>query len=83
MPIIIRAHGNDSTNDLIKKFKKVTIATDVVQIVKDRRYYQKPSKIKAVKNTEMRRLKKRARSLKKLKNISPQVIARIEERLNS
>lgn len=83
MPIIIKAHGNDSTNDLIKKFKKVTIATDVVQIVKDRRYYQKPSKIKAVKNTEMRRLKKRARSLKKLKNISPQVIARIEERLNS
>jgi ribosomal protein S21 len=83
LPIIIRAQGNDSTSDLIKKFKKITVATDIVQIVKDRRYYQKPSKIKAVKNTEMRRLKKRARSLKRLKNISPQVLARIEERLSS
>ncbi len=83
MPIIIKAQGNDSTNDLIKKFKKITVATDIVQIVKDRRYYQKPSKIKAVKNTEMRRLRKRARSLKKLKNISPQVLARIDDRLSS
>ncbi len=83
MPIIIRAQGNDSTSDLIKKFKKVTVATDIVQIVKDRRYYQKPSKVKAVKNTEMRRLKKRARSLKRLKNISPQVLTRIEERLSN
>lgn len=83
MPIIIRAQNNDSTSDLIKKFKKISIATDIVQIVKDRRYYQKPSKIKAVRNTELRRLKKRARSLKKLKNISPQVMTRIAERLSS
>jgi len=83
LPIIIRAQNNDSTSDLIKKFKKISIATDIVQIVKDRRYYQKPSKIKAVRNTELRRLKKRARSLKKLKNISPQVMTRIAERLSS
>ncbi len=82
MPIIIKAQNNDSTGDLIKKFKKISVATDIVQIVKDRRYYQKPSKLKAVRNTEMRRLKKRARSLKRLKNISPQVMARIEERLS-
>lgn len=83
MPIIIKAQGNDSTNDLIKKFKKATIATDVVQIVKDRRYYQKPSRIRAVHKIEMNRLRKRSRSLKKMKNISPQVLARMEERLSN
>lgn len=83
MPIIIKAQGNDSTNDLIKKFKKVTIATDIVQTVKDRRYYQKPSKVRAARTIEIKRLQKRARSLKKMKNVSPQVIARIQERISS
>ncbi len=83
MPIIIKAQGNDTTGDLIKKFKKITIATDIVQKVKDRRYYQKPSKVKAIRLTEMRRLKKRARALKHMKNVSPQVLTRIQERLSS
>jgi ribosomal protein S21 len=83
MPIIIKAQGNDTTGDLIKKFKKITIATDIVQKVKDRRYYQKPSKKKAIRETESRRLRRRMRSLKKMKNVSPQVITRIQERLNT
>jgi ribosomal protein S21 len=83
MPIIIKAQGNDSTSDLIKKFKKISVATDIVQMVKDRRYYMKPSRVRAVHKTEMRRLRKRARSLKKLKNISPQVLTRINERLSA
>lgn len=83
MPIIIKAQGNDSTSDLIKKFKKVSVAIDIVQMVKDRRFYLKPSQIRAVHKTEMRRLRKRARSLKKLKNISPQVMTRINERLSA
>ncbi len=52
-------------------------------MVKDRRYYQKPSKIKAVRQTEKRRLRKRIRGLKKMKNISPQVLQKIEERLSN
>lgn len=83
LPIIVKAQGNESTNDLIKKFKKATISVDIVQLVKDRRYYQKPSKIKAVYQTELRRLRKRSRSLKKQKNISPQALARIDERLST
>ena len=82
LPIIIKAQANDSTSDVIKRFKKASIATDIVQIVKDRRYYRKPSRLRAVHTIEMIRLRKRARSLKKLKNISPQVLARIAERLN-
>ncbi|HYD35678.1 MAG TPA: 30S ribosomal protein S21 [Vitreimonas sp.] len=83
MPIIIKAQGNDSTNDLIKKFKKVVVATDIVQTVKDRRYYQKPSRVKAVRTIEKKRLQKRVRSLKRMKNVSPQVLTRIQERINS
>ena len=83
MPIIVKAKKSESTNDLIRKFKKLTAAADVVQIVKDRRYFQKPSKIKSVKTSEMRRLEKRARSLKRMKNISPQVLAKINQRLGN
>jgi ribosomal protein S21 len=82
LPIIIKPHGSDSTGDLIKRFKKAIIATDIVQKVKDRRYYQKPSQVKAVQTIQKKRLQKRTRSLKKMKNISPQVIARLEERIN-
>lgn len=83
MPIVIKAHGNDSTNDLIKKFKKVTVATDIVQRVKDRRYYQKPSRVRAQQTIEVSRLKKRARSLKRMKNVSPHVLSRLQERLSA
>ncbi len=82
LPIIIKAQGSDSTGDLIKKFKKATIATDIVQKVKDRRFYQKPSKVRAIHKIEINRLRKRMRSLKKMKNISPQVIQRIDDRIN-
>jgi ribosomal protein S21 len=83
LPIIIKAQGSDSTNDVIKKFKKVMIATDIVQRVKDRRYYIKPAKLKAQKTIEHARLQKRARSLKKMKNVAPQVLVRMKERLGS
>lgn len=83
MPIIIRAKKTESTNDLIRKFKKLTAAADIVQIVKDRRYFQKPSSIRAGKVAEMSRLERRARSLKKTKNVSPQAIAKINQRLGS
>lgn len=83
LPIVIRAKKNQSTSDLIRQFKKAVAATGVVQIVKDRRYFQKPSKIKSLKTAEHSRLKKRAHSLKKTKNISPIAIAKIRARLGS
>ena len=54
-----------------------------MQIVKDRRYFQKPSKIKSIKTAEKSRLRKRAHSLAKTKNISPLVIAKIRARLGA
>jgi ribosomal protein S21 len=83
LPIIVYAKKTESTNDLIRKFKKMTAAADIVQIVKDRRYFQKPSSIRAAKTADMSRLERRARSLKKTKNVSPQAIAKINQRLGS
>lgn len=82
MPIIVKAQGNDSTHDVIKKFKKAVANTDIVQQAKDRRYYTKPSQQRAVRKTEIRRLRKRSRALKRMKNVSPIALGRIMERLN-
>ncbi|MBP7740692.1 30S ribosomal protein S21 [Candidatus Woesebacteria bacterium] len=82
MPIIIKAKAGDSTNDLIKKFKKAVVNSDIVQKARDRKYYVKPSQERAVKKTEKRRLRKRSRSLKKMKNISQTALQRISERLS-
>jgi ribosomal protein S21 len=69
VPIIIKAKGDDHTGDLIKKFKKIIAATNIIQVVKDRKYYMKPSEVRTVRQNELRRMKKRLRSLKKMKNI--------------
>jgi len=69
LPIILKARNDDHTGDLIKKFKKIIAATNIIQIVKDRKYYQKPSELRTVRMNELRRMKKRKRALKKLKNV--------------
>lgn len=79
MPVIVKAKTNDSTNDVIRKFKKAVAATDLVQKAKNRAFYQKPSQAKAVKKQEVKRAQKRLRSLKKQKNVSQQSIAHLLE----
>jgi ribosomal protein S21 len=69
VPIIIKARGDDHTGDLIKKFKKIIAATNIIQVVKDRKYYQKPSELRTVRMNELRRMKKRMKSLKRQKNV--------------
>lgn len=81
MPIVVKARKGESTNDVIRKFKKAAVAAGVVQKAKDGRYFQKPSKVKSAKTADKNRLKRRARSLKKRKNISPQVLTRINQKL--
>lgn len=82
MPIVIKAQGNESTNDVIRKFKKAVSATNIVQQAKDRAVFVKPSQKRAVKKIATKRLQKRVRTLKRMKNISPQVIQRITDRIN-
>ena len=81
MAIVIRSQGSDSLGDMIRKFKKATVSADVVQVAKDRRYYQKPSQVRAQKQIAKNRLRRKAHSLRKRKNISSEAIERIWERI--
>ncbi|MBU0978842.1 MAG: 30S ribosomal protein S21 [Patescibacteria group bacterium] len=82
MSLIIRAQGKDSTHDVIKKFKKAVSMTDIVQDAKDGQYYSKPSKERATVKIQIKRLKRRSRSLKRMKNISPLVLQKIADRIS-
>ena len=83
MPIIIKAQGNDSSFDVIKRFKKAVVASNIVQLTKDRAVFQKPSQVRAVKKIAKNRLRRRVRTLKRMKNISAQVLQRISDRINA
>lgn len=82
MPIIIRKTKKDSAASLMRKFKKITTYMNIVQDARDKRYYKKPSTIKAEKNSEIRHLKKKLKTLKKMKNISPQSLERLRDKIN-
>jgi ribosomal protein S21 len=83
MPVIFKKTKNDSTGTLIRKFKKTTSYMDIVQKARDRRYYKKPSAVKAEKNSEKRHLRKKLKTLKKMKNIPPASLERLREKINS
>lgn len=82
MPIVIKKTGKgDSTRDLIRRFKKATSAIDLVDRVRDRQYHVTDAqKIKVIRDAE-RRLKKKIRALKEMKNVPQRVIERLTERL--
>jgi len=81
MPIVIKARSKDTTQDLIKRFKKAIMRTDIVQDAKDSMYFQKPSKLRAIKKIELRRLGKRLRKLRRMKNIPASSLERLAQRL--
>lgn len=81
MPIVIKARAKDTTHDVIKRFKKVITRIDIVQKAKDGRFFQKPSKLRAVKKIELKRLGKRLRKLKRMKNIPASSLERLAQRL--
>ena len=83
MTIVVKNRGNESVNDMIKRFKKISVAMDIQTQVKDRQYHLKPSQVRKNNNNDNRRLRRRLRGLKKMKNISPEIIARMHEKLSS
>ena len=82
MPIVIKTQRGDSTRDIIRQFKKATAATDIVNKVKDRRFYVKRAQEMNVLKSQKRRLKNKIRSLKRMKNISPRIIEYLTKRLS-
>jgi ribosomal protein S21 len=83
MTIVVKNHGSENVHDLVKRFKKISIALDVQQIVKDRQFYLKPSQVRKNNKNDNRRLRRRLRGLKKMKNISPDIISRMHEKLST
>jgi len=84
LPIIIKAKNNKSNNaKMIRDFKKATAIADVVEKARARRYFQKPSQLKAVNKIMRKRLQRKIRSLKKTKNISSEVIDKMVARLSN
>ena len=83
MTIVVKNRGNESVGDMIKRFKKISVAMDIQTLVKDRQYYERPSQVRKNYNNDNRRLRRRLRGLKKMKNISPDIIARMHEKLSS
>ncbi|MBQ6154837.1 30S ribosomal protein S21 [bacterium] len=83
MTIVVKNRGNESVGDMIKRFKKISVAMDIQTLVKDRQYHLKPSQVRKNYNNDNRRLRRRLRGLKKMKNISPDIIARMHEKLSS
>ncbi|MBI2601033.1 30S ribosomal protein S21 [Candidatus Daviesbacteria bacterium] len=63
MSIIVKAGPNDSTDAVIKKFQKRVIAEGIVQEIRDRSVYKKPSQMKQEYLAEKRRKIKRSRRL--------------------
>ncbi len=83
MPVIVKSKKGDSNSSLIRRFKKAVFNQDIVQRARDRRYYQKPSEVRAQKNSEKKHLRKKLKTLKKMKNVSPQSLRRLREKINS
>lgn len=65
MPIVVKAKKNDNTNDVIKKFKKISAVANVLDVAKAREFYFKPSAIKNVKYNEQKRVKRRMKLIQK------------------
>ncbi len=66
LPIVNKkTKTNQNTNDVIRQFQKAVSATDIVQRVKDRRYFSRPSKVRAVKKEEIKKAEKELESSKR------------------
>ncbi len=55
MSIIVKAGPNDSTDSVIRKFQKKVIAEGLVQEIRDRSVYKKPSEVRQLRNAERQR----------------------------
>lgn len=58
MTIIVKAQPGDSTDQLIKKFKKLVLTDQLLTQLKDREFYKKPAIKKKEKLSELKRRRK-------------------------
>ena len=46
MSIVVHNRGNEPVNELIKRFKKISVALDIQTLVKERQYHLRPSQVR-------------------------------------
>lgn len=63
MPVVVRAKKNDTTLDVIKRFKKFVAIANVLDIAKGREFHFKPSALKNIRYNELKRQKRRAKKM--------------------
>ncbi|AKM79108.1 MAG: 30S ribosomal protein S21 [Candidatus Beckwithbacteria bacterium GW2011_GWB1_47_15] len=68
MPVVVKSQPGESTDQIIKKFKKKVLASQLLTKIRDRQYYKKPSVKKKEKLAEFKRRSKRRKRLRKKKN---------------
>ena len=61
MSIVVKAGQNDTTDSVIRKFQKKVIAEGLVQEIRDRSVYKKPSEKRQLYLAERRRKIARSR----------------------
>jgi len=59
MPTVVRKKPGQSDDKLIADFRKKVLADEVIQEIKDREYYKKPSLVRQEKIKERRRRPRR------------------------
>ncbi|MEA3355074.1 MAG: 30S ribosomal protein S21 [Patescibacteria group bacterium] len=64
MPIVVKAQPGDSSDKVIRKFKKKILQSQLLTELKEREYHKKPSVKKKEKMAEFKRLSKRRKRLK-------------------
>jgi small subunit ribosomal protein S21 len=64
MPVVVKARPGDSSDQVIRKFKKKVLQDQLLTELRDREFYKKPSVKKKEKLAEFKRRKKRRLRLK-------------------
>lgn len=61
MPSIVRAKRDESTDSVIKRFKKRMMIDNILTLVKEKEFYKKPALLRKDHNKEIERRKYRER----------------------
>ncbi len=65
MTVVVKAQPGDSSDQVIRKFKKKVLQDQILTEVRDREYYKKPSVRKKEKLSEFKRRQKRSKKIRK------------------
>lgn len=63
MAIIVKAEQGETTDQIIRKFKKKVQQDQILTDIKEREFYKKPSEIKKERKAELKRRKRRKNRL--------------------